>query len=178
MRILLLLTFLLYSAYTFSQDTAAKNIVLEGYIFTEDSLPVEDAHLIVYRTSKIVTTGKEGYFRINLLQGDSLMVNHVSLTPKVIYTSKNKKNEIVRIYIPYRTYILKAISSGNYEKETKNVEESMKQEKKDIDEQIIVKPYHRTNENPYDNDKLNPGITIPIIQLGTPDKKKTDVDNK
>lgn len=176
MRILLLLTFLFCSTHPFAQSTRTKNIILEGYIFTEDSLPVENAHLINYRTSRIVTTNKEGYFRVNILQGDSLMINHVSLTPKIVYSGEKTENEIIKIYIPYRTYILKAISSGNYEKERENVEESMKQVKKDIENQIIVKPYHRTNENPYDNDKQNPGITIPIIQLGTPEKKKTDPD--
>lgn len=178
MRILLSLALLFGFASVFGQDPETKSIVLEGYIFSEDSVPVENAHLINYRTSKIVTTNKDGYFRVGIHTGDSLMVNHLSLTPKVLYTDKSRKNEKISVYIPYRTYIIKAISSGNYEKETKNMEESMKQVRKDKDNQIVVKPYHRTMENPYDNDKQNPGITIPILQLGAPDKKKTDTDNK
>lgn len=166
---------LFYSVLAFSQDLQKKDMVLEGHIFSEDSLPAENAHLINYRTSRIVTTDSDGYFRTVLQPGDSLMVNHVSLTPHIIYTRPGIKG-LVKLYIPYRTYVLKAISSGNYEKEKKNVAESMKQVKKDIDNQIIIKPYHRTNENPYDNDKINPGVTIPLLQLGSPEKKKPPTD--
>ncbi len=172
MKTLLLLALLFFSLQIFSQEPKKKEFQMEGYIFTEDSVPAENAHLINYRTSKIVTTDSKGYFRTSLQQGDSLMVNHVSLTPMIIYTGTKMKNEAIKIYIPYRTYVLKAISSGNYEKERENVEESMKQVKKDIESQIIVKPYLRTNENPYDNEKLNPGITIPILQIGSKEKKK------
>ena len=173
MKTLFTLTLLFFSFHAFSQEPTKKEFQLEGYIFTEDSLPVENAHLINYRTSRIVTTNNKGFFRTSLQQGDSLMVNHVSLTPMIIYTGTKMKNEAIKIYIPYRTYVLKAISSGNYEKEKENVEESMKQVKKDIENQIIVKPYLRSTGNPYDNDKLNPGITIPILQIGSKEKKKT-----
>jgi len=176
MRILLLLALLFFSVTIFAQDSNGKNMILEGYVFTEDSLPAENAHLINYRTSKIITTNGEGYFRVNLQQGDSIMINHISLAPRVIYTEKMSNNGFVKIYVPYRTYILKAISSGNYEKERKNVDESMKQVKKDIDNQIIIKNYLRSNDNPYDNDKQNPGITIPIIQLGPSEKKRKGID--
>lgn len=172
MRTLFLMVLLLFPFQMFSQEPAKKAFLLEGYIFAEDSVPAENAHLINYRTSKIVTTNNKGFFRASLQQGDSLMVNHVSLTPMIIYTGTRMKDEVIKIYIPYRTYVLKAISSGNYEKEKENVEESMKQVKKDIESQIIVKPYLRTNENPYDNDKLNPGITIPILQIGSKEKKR------
>ncbi len=152
-------------------------MILEGYIFTEDSVPAENTYLINYRTSKIVTTNSKGFFRMNLQRGDSVMTNHVSLTPKVIYTESVKPNEVIKVYIPYRTYVLKAIQSGKYEKEKKNVEESMKQVKKDIQKQPIIKPYLRsTTENPYDNDDQNPGITIPLLQIGSKEKKKTEIE--
>jgi|GEM_PF-3223536 len=172
MRALLLLTLIFFSGSVFAQEPAKKEILLEGYIFSEDSLPAENAHLINYRTARIVTTNDQGFFRTSLRQGDSLMVNHVALTPMIIYTGKSTKSETIKIYVPYRTYVLKAISSGNYEKDRENVEESMKEIKKDAHNQIIVKPYHRTTENPYDNDEINPGITIPLFQIGSKEKKK------
>jgi len=174
MKFLLPLFFLGLSLYTAAQDQARQtqdNILFQGYVFSEDSVPVEDAFLINYRTSKIVTTDKNGYFKTSLLQGDSLMINHLTLSPKVIYAEK-ADSETINVYVPYRTYILKAISSGNYEKEKKNIEESMKQVKKDIDKQILIKQSQRTsNENPYDDDVQNPGITIPIIHLDKPKKQ-------
>ena len=173
-KLLLPLFFLGLSLYTAAQDQNQQptgTVVFHGYIFTEDSVPVEDAFLINYRTSKIVTTDKKGYFKTLLLQGDSLMINHLSLSPKVIYAEK-ADSETIKVYVPYRTYILKAISSGNYEKEKKNVDESMKQVKKDIDKQILIQQSQRTsNENPYDDDVQNPGITIPIIHLDKPKKQ-------
>lgn len=172
MKTALLLLIILISAGLQAQETGNKGFILEGYLFSEDSVPAENAHLINYRTSRIVTTNSKGFFRLNVRQGDSLMVNHVSLMPKVIHTDHLNANQGVRIYVPYRTYVLKAIRSGNYEKEKENLDESMKQVKKDIDKQIIVKPYLRTTENPYDNDEQNPGITIPLLQIGSKEKKK------
>lgn len=158
-----------------AQNFQDNSITLEGYIFSEDSVPAENAHLINYRDSKIATTDNKGFFRINVQWGDSLMINHLSLLPKIVYATDLLRGDN-HIYVPYRTYILKAISSRNYEKDKKNVEESMKQTKKDIQKQIIVKPYQRTMDNPYDDDKQNPGITIPLIQIGTPEKKRIDID--
>ncbi|MGE4586909.1 MAG: hypothetical protein AB7D05_06160 [Mangrovibacterium sp.] len=174
MKNILLFVLLLATGVATAQE--ARQMVLEGYVFTEDSLPAENAHLINYRTSRIVTTNGKGFFRTNIRKGDSLMINHLSLSPKVLHTGELFPGQAVIIYVPYRTYILKAISSGNYEKEQKNVQESMKQVKKDIEKQIIVKPYQQTLENPYDNDKENPGITIPIIQLGPSEKKRIGID--
>jgi len=172
MKTALLLLILLISAGLQAQETGKKSFILEGYLFSEDSVPAENAHLINYRTSRIVTTNSKGFFRLNVLQGDSLMVNHVSLMPKVIYTDHLSANQGIRIYVPYRTYVLKAIRSGNYEKEKEHLDESMKQVKKDIEKQIIVKPYLRTTENPYDNDEQNPGVTIPLLQIGSKEKNK------
>ena len=169
----LLLPFLFISLISAAQNQQPKeNVILQGYVFTEDSVPVENAFLINYRTSRIITTDHKGYFKSFVAQGDSLMINHVSLAPKVLYVISSNPG-LEKVYVPYRTYILKAISTGNYEKERQNVEESMKEVKKEINQQILIKQTQRTsNVNPYDNDEKNPGITIPIIHLSKPDKKQ------
>ncbi len=170
----LLLPFLFISLISVAQNQQQpkENVILQGYLFTEDSVPVENAFLINYRTSKIITTDQKGYFRSFVAEGDSLMINHVSLAPKVLYVESSKPG-LEKIYVPYRTYILKAISTGNYEKERENVDENMKEVKKEINQQILIKQTQRTsNVNPYDNEEQNPGITIPIIHLSKPDKKQ------
>jgi len=175
MKILFILQLLFISCIVYAQQPLKeKNILYQGYIFTDDSIPVEDAFIINYRTSKIITTDKSGYFKTLLHKGDSLMINHVSLAPKIIYFNSDV-SETVKIYTTYRTYLLKVINKGEYEKQKKNVEKNTKIVKKEIQNQIYIKNTHRTgNVNPYNNDVNNPGIIVPILQIDKVKKKKTE----
>jgi len=102
------------------------------------------------------------------------MINHVSLTPKVLYFNSNV-SETVKVYVPYRTYLLKVINKGEYEKQKKNVDKNTETVKKDIQKQIYIKNIHRSgNVNPYNNDVNNPGIIVPILQLDKVKKNKTE----
>jgi len=157
-----------------AQPQKKKNVLYQGYIFTDDSIPVENAFIINYRTSKIITTNSSGYFKTLLYKGDSLMINHISLAPRVIYFNSDI-SETVKIYIPYRTYLLKVINKGEYEKQKKNVEKNTETVKKDIQKLRFIKNIHRTgNVNPYDDDVNNPGVIVPILQLNKVNKKKTE----
>jgi len=100
------------------------------------------------------------------------MINHVSLAPKVLYFNSDV-SETVRVYVPYRTYLLKVINKGEYEKQKKNIDKNTKIVKKDILNQIYIKNIHRSgNVNPYNDDDNNPGIIVPILQLNK--VKKTE----
>jgi len=175
MKILFILQLIFFSCIVYAQQPQKEeNILFQGYIFSDDSIPVENAFIINYRTSKIITTNESGYFKTLLHKGDSLMINHVSLTPRVIYFNSNI-SETVKIYVPYRTYLLKVINKGEYEKQKKNVDKNTETVKKDIQKQIYIKNIHRSgNVNPYNNDVNNPGITVPILQLDKVKKNKTE----
>ena len=115
---------------------------------------------------------KDGYFKINVQEGDSLMINHVSLYPTVVHADSIFAGHN-KLYIPYRTYILKAVLSRNYEKEMENMEKSTKQMKKEVNNVKVENPRHfESDGNPYNPDKTNPGLTIPLFQIGKKNKKK------
>jgi len=174
MKILFILQFIFLSCFVYAQQPQKeKNILYQGYIFSDDSIPVENAFIINYRTSKIITTNESGYFKTLVHNGDSLMINHVSLAPKVLYFNSNI-SETVKVYVPYRTYLLKVIHKGEYEKQKKNIEKNTKIVKKDILNQIYIKNIHRSgNVNPYNDDVNNPGIIVPILQLNKVKKTET-----
>ncbi len=100
--------------------------VFEGYIYAEDSLPVENAYVINYRTQKIVMTDENGYFHTPMLEGDSLMVNHISLSPTVIHA--NNGPAFLNVYIvDFRVYTLKTCVLRSQDKtpDLKNFETNM-----------------------------------------------------
>lgn len=173
---LYLILFLLVSSLCVNaQSDNSKSFIFDGYVITHDSLPVEGAFLINYRNSKIIATDHAGYFKTTVEKGDSLMVNHVSMAPKVV---KVEPTYIHKAYImvDYRTYMINPITSYDEEKQRSNLEQSMDQLNEDIKEQILVDPNKRTgNENAYDDNVSNPGATI--IRL-TPNVSKKDKKDK
>lgn len=106
-KLLVIAIFAFVSSQIFSQNNTIINhtIIFEGYLFSEDSIPMENAHIINYRTAGIVVSSKTGYFRFEVEEGDSLMINHISLTPTVIHANDNYKEEN-NYYIPYKLYTI------------------------------------------------------------------------
>lgn len=126
MRFLLLL--LLFSHYInlFAQDTNKDVVPFQGYIFSEDSLPVENAYIINYRNLKINVTDGTGYFSTFLQSGDSLMINHLSLAPKIVYANRNKASDN-KFYVPIRLHTLKPvfINEVKYKMEMKHAQKNI-----------------------------------------------------
>ncbi|WP_372773299.1 hypothetical protein [Mangrovibacterium sp.] len=177
MRRILYLTILIaiVSAVSgYSQNNQTKTFVFDGYVLTQDSLPLEGAFLINYRNSKIVACDHSGYFKMVVEAGDSLMVNHVSMAPKVVSVTPTYLQK-ARIFVNYRTYMINPITSYDEEKLKSNVDQSMDQLNKDIKEQILVDPTKRTgNDNTYDEDIQNPGATIIRFTPNISKKDKKD----
>ncbi len=101
-------------------------VFFRGYVFDEDSVPARDAHLINYRTLKIIITDTTGYFATYLYEGDSLMINHLSLAPKVIHANAKPAREN-KSYVPFRINMLRLISANEvrYKMEMKYAEENI-----------------------------------------------------
>lgn len=144
----------------------------EGYLFSEDSVPVENAYLINYRTLKIVATDSTGYFKTFVQQGDSLMINHLTLSPKVVHAHAGKaKNNV--ICVPFRTYLIKPVVAMDYTIQMKHFEKNMKL----LYQQLAKLGYHaparsNTYGNPYNPDAVNPGVSLNISELIRLIKKK------
>ncbi|RKD85173.1 hypothetical protein [Mangrovibacterium diazotrophicum] len=172
--VLILITLLSINAIAYCQNTTSQSFVYDGYVYSQDSLPLEGAFLINYRTSKIVATDHSGYFKMAVEAGDSLMVNHVSMAPKVVNVVPTYLNK-AHIYVTYRTYMVNPITTYDEEKQRSNLEQSMDQLNQDIKEQILVDPTKRTgNENTYDEDVQNPGATIIRVTPNISKKDKKD----
>jgi len=84
MKVLFLFMTTLIPVLSFSQTGEDQTALYSGYVLDEDSVPIGNAYLISFRTTKIVTTDSLGAFRIRLQKGDSLMVFHVSFKRKIV----------------------------------------------------------------------------------------------
>ncbi|MFV0376140.1 MAG: hypothetical protein ACK5JD_02425 [Mangrovibacterium sp.] len=159
-----------------AQSGITKTFTFDGYILSQDSLPLEGAFLINYRNSKMVASDHAGYFKMVVEEGDSLMINHVSMSPvvvKVVPTYIKKAH----IYVNYRTYTINPITTYDEKKQLNNLDQSMEQLNKNLKEQIIVDPTKRTgNENTYNENVNNPGATI--IRVAPTVNKKDKMDKR
>lgn len=159
-----------------SAQLVPKTFVFDGYLLTPDSSALEGAFVINYRDSKTVASDHSGYFKIVVQEGDSVMVNHVSMAPKVVkvYPTYIRK---ARIYVEYRIYNINPITTYDERKQLDNVNQSVEQIKKDIKEQILVDPNKRTgNDNTYNESTANPGATI--IRVSPTVSKKDKMDKR
>jgi len=106
-----------------------------GYLLDQDSVPVENAVLINYRTVRAFTTDSKGYFNLRVLEGDSFKINHIVFKQEVIHSnpfpaSQNQfflqieLNEIEPVEVKYKTMEQEYLN--------RNMEVMMKQFRKDL----------------------------------------------
>lgn len=173
MKQLILLLFIGCSAMfsASAQSGMTKTFTFDGYVLSQDSIPLEGAFLINYRNSKIVASDHSGYFKMVVEEGDSLMINHVSMSPVVVRVTPTYIQK-ARIYVNYRTYTINPITTYDEKKQLDNLGQSMEQLNQNLKEQIIVDPTKRTgNDNTYNENVTNPGATIIRV---TPTVSKKD----
>jgi len=100
-------------------------ILFTGYVLDEDSLPIQNAHLISFRTMKSFSTNEKGFFRIMLIIGDSLLINHLSYDRKVV-KANNKPPKSNSYYLKFSPYEMNAISINSRDIEMENLNQNMK----------------------------------------------------
>jgi len=101
-------------------------IVFSGYLLDEDSIPIENAFLVNYRTIRCYSTNEKGYFKIWLLKGDSLMINHLSFERKVI--KANNSNPNLNCYLlKFSPFEMKTVAIKYRDFEMENFRRNMKQ---------------------------------------------------
>jgi len=171
-----ILVLLFLSAASFGQISSEKTFVFDGYVMTPDSMPLDGAYIINYRNSKIVATDHSGYFKMVVEKGDSVMINHLSMAPKVVKVRQTYIDK-VRIIVDFRTYMVNPITTYDEEKKRSNLEKNMQQLNQDMKEQIIVDPTKRTgNDNTYNEATYNPGATI--MRVAPTISKKDKMENR
>lgn len=166
MRPLTVLFFCFSTLNLFAQEeNNPKPVVFDGYLLIEDSIPAENAFLINYRTMKIVATDSTGYFKTYAQAGDSLMINHLSLAPKVIHVPESPvKSQKIRV--DYRTYMIQPVVTNSYKYQMKNFEKNMEK----MYAELRSLGYHpnrskSTRINPYNPDEINPGLTVSLSDV-------------
>ena len=155
---------LLFFSILAEAQNPVETFLFSGYIFSEDSVPVENAHLINYRDTKIVTTDSTGRFSIFVQPDDSLMINHLSLQPMVIHANKGKTSSNL-FFVGYRIYQLKTVASNNYNIEYHYFEQNIKKLYEDLEREGLRNPLtipRRSYENPYNPDKTSLGVTTTV----------------
>ncbi len=157
--------YIIITAYLLLMSTPGNaqqnNDIFEGYVFSEDSVPVEDAYIINYRNMKIVTSDSNGYFKTPVNPGDSLMINHISLSPKVIHANHNSATDNL-FYIDFKIYTLntcvmrQAAEGVNMENFERNIQKIYKSIEKQGFRHGDPKPMAK-NDLPFDLSRLGTG---------------------
>jgi hypothetical protein len=99
-------------------------IVFTGYILDKDSLPIENALLVNFRTTHCSKTNGKGFFKIWLVEGDSLMLNHISYERMVI-KANNKPPSSNLYFLEFLPYEIKSVSINNMDIEMENFQQNM-----------------------------------------------------
>ncbi|MBN1822185.1 MAG: hypothetical protein JXR31_11455 [Prolixibacteraceae bacterium] len=97
MKNLLLTIIVIFPLTVFSQEA----YMMEGRILDPLSNPVENAYIINFRNLSAYATNKKGQFSLPVMEGDSLIINHVSFLQKKIYARSARV--YADIYLEYDT---------------------------------------------------------------------------
>ncbi len=154
----------------FSQ-TSDSTFYFSGYVLDEDSLPVENAYLINYRTLRAFAVDEHGRFSAKVQMGDSLKINHISFQQKIIYA--NNLPDSCNIYkLAFEPYIIETVSVKHRNIEMENFNRNMAL----IFAQMKINPparYQRGNVgNTYSPEAQSAGFGINLSDLISLFKKK------
>lgn len=160
--VLLLVTIIAASA----KDKADSIIAFHGYILSEDSVPVENAYLISYQTTKIIMTDSTGFFNTYLHPGDSLMINHLTLKPTVVHANE-KKASANKYYVAYRHYQIPEVTTHRYDRDQYYFQKNIKKIYADLERLGLRNPNVNQSgfDNPYNPDLVSPGVGIDLVSL-------------
>lgn len=149
-----------------AQDRNDSTFLFSGYIFSEDSVPVENAYLINYRTTKITATDSTGRFAVFVQKNDSLMINHLTLQPRVIHPDK-KEASLSVFYVPHRRYQITTVSSAANRIDQRNFEKNVQLIRMSLANAGLknIKSPRGSINNPYNPDKTSEGLTVTLEDL-------------
>jgi hypothetical protein len=136
-----------------------------GYVFDNDSLPVENAYLINYRDFRAFSTDENGRFNFKVHKGDSLKILHISFDPVVVKPQTNYTND-TSFFLSYELNIIETVQIKN-----RNIEMEYFYKNMDNIRKQLAKEYHYQYQsgavrNPYAPFQPNSGfIEINFIDL-------------
>lgn len=143
---LIIVLFLAFDA-AFAQKLDS-SFVFTGYVFDEDSIAVENAYLINYRSLRAFAVDEHGRFYVKAQVGDSIKINHISFKQKVIYANLMPDSCNV-FHLEFEPYVVADVSVKNRDIALENFNRNMAL----IFDQMKLNPpikYQRGNvANPY-----------------------------
>ncbi|GET35024.1 hypothetical protein PbJCM13498_38870 [Prolixibacter bellariivorans] len=98
MRFFLVAAILFVNTGLFAQDMPDSTFRFSGFIFDKDSIPVEGAYVINYRTMMGMATNQDGHFSLTCQPGDSLMVSHISYKREIIKVNSYNPMASPKVY--------------------------------------------------------------------------------
>jgi|APHig6443717817_1056837.scaffolds.fasta_scaffold08035_4 hypothetical protein len=137
MKEVILFFFLIVIAVIAKAQTLDSSFYFSGYVFDEDSIPIENALIVNYRSLKAYRTNEEGYFSVKVEPSDSLKINHISYIQKVIVSNKNQASTN-KYYLPFEAYIVKTVNVKLRDFEMENFNRNIALIKKQLKETTPV----------------------------------------
>jgi len=113
------------SAIAIKAQPSDSLILFTGYVLDEDSVPVENALLVNYRTLKPKLTNEKGFFKMWVLKGDSLLINHISYERKIV-KANNLASGLNKYCIIFSPYEIKTVNIKYRDIEMENFHKNMK----------------------------------------------------
>jgi hypothetical protein len=98
--------------------------IFSGYVLDCDSMPVENAVLINYRSMRAFTTKEDGSFRVPFEVGDSIKINHISYAQKVIHPNENLRKTNT-FYLEFDPFEIRTVAVTHNSFELQNFERNM-----------------------------------------------------
>jgi len=88
--------FLILIAISLRAQQPDQFVFFTGQVLDPDSIPVENAYLISYRTLRAYSTNKDGRFGIQVEKGDSLKIHHVVFEPAILHPTSEFKTIVLK----------------------------------------------------------------------------------
>jgi hypothetical protein len=115
--ILIILLFFLVIV-SFAQQKSTNSFNYSGQILDADSVPVESAYLISYKTLMIYSTDAEGRFTIPVMEGDSFKIVHIAYQPYIIKPQKGLPENPV--FLDFEEYAIEPVSINSNKNNIRN----------------------------------------------------------
>ncbi|MDA3928396.1 MAG: hypothetical protein PF541_05515 [Prolixibacteraceae bacterium] len=126
-------------------------IIFSGFVFDSDSIPVENAYLISYKTLRAFATDEKGHFDITVDLDDSLKVHHVAYQAQVIKPTEFNPNGT--IYLEFEFNEIGGIDVSDYKIHEENFRTNINQMQKQV-LQLTKQNYKNSKvQNPYSNNQ-------------------------
>ena len=143
-RLLLTVLFTLFAVGIFAQLTA-EMFNFNGHIFDSDSIPVENAYMVNYRSLRVYATDEEGRFHIPVQAGDSIKIVHIAYDSKIIKACPHDTT----IWLNFNDNDIEMVTVKSVNRELQYFQKNMDVIGKQLSQEYQYNYSHNFIRNPY-----------------------------